>query len=91
MDAFKACKQRQATYPGLAFRIHAVPMPKVDRAGIAYFDSDHAAAHAALRAGWPTEFIRCYGLGWAVQRRDSGPYLLRADYLAATREARDGA
>lgn len=65
-----------------------MPTPKADRAGIAYFDSEHAAAHAALRTGWPTEFIRAYGLGWAVQRRDSGPYLLRADYLEAARAAR---
>lgn len=80
-----------ANEPGVVkrtWRVVSVPLPKVDRAGIAYFDCEHAAQHAARRAGWPEDRIIPHGLGWAVQRNVSGVYLLRADYLEATRDLR---
>ena len=43
--------------------------------GIHYFDSYPAAREYALARELPTDRIICYGLGWAIQLRRSGPYV----------------
>jgi hypothetical protein len=65
-------------------RIIPVPKPRIGPGKILYFDSEHAARHAAERSRWPTDRIVPYGLGWAIQLRISGPYLTSADLVTST-------
>lgn len=76
------CKRYAQADPKRTYRTHAVPFPKVGRGDIAYFDSDHAARHAARRVGWPEDRIVPYDLGYAIQRNPSGAYLTRGEWMA---------
>ena len=44
------------------------------RNGVFYFPNRESASGWAKRNGWPTEFIRLYGLGYAIQACEMGGY-----------------
>jgi hypothetical protein len=66
--------------------------PKVGRIhtrkGILYFPSYESARDYAVRNNHPTDRIIAYEIGWAIQLRESGPYVgeheLPADFCQST-------
>ena len=42
--------------------------------GVFYFTTFQGARQWAQDNGWPIDYLRCYGKGWAVQACNSGTY-----------------
>jgi len=42
--------------------------------GVYYFQSDRLAVQWGERNGWPTKYIRSFGLGYAIQAGNSANY-----------------